>query len=304
MMATRSVVFRVCSDRIRRVCSLYAHLNAAACCIWPVSTRVGMTAAMKPILQSSLPFAPWMDPRTARLPGILPVVGDDWLRVDDAFAGQMAERDRLIAQTPARVHALLDAGRPAAVELFDAVIAVLAATPGYEIGTRSALRPDGQTVPLDRDQPLLTLGRLVQEDLCLMEHDGMEHILTGACLCFPASWTLSQKIGRPMTAIHEPVAPYTDDIARRVQRLFDAIRPEQPLWRANALVYDDPTLHQPRLEHERRPPPLRRDYLRSERQCLIRLPKSRAVVFSIHTYIVRISDLGQDARDGMAAAGI
>ena len=42
----------------------------------------------QPILQSRLPFAPWMDPRTARLPGILPVEGEDWLRVDDAFAAR------------------------------------------------------------------------------------------------------------------------------------------------------------------------------------------------------------------------
>jgi hypothetical protein len=55
-----------------------------------------------------------MDPRTARLPGVLPVEGDDWLRVDDAFAGQMAERGRLIADCPAVVHAMLDSARPAA----------------------------------------------------------------------------------------------------------------------------------------------------------------------------------------------
>ena len=53
----------------------------------------------QPILQSRLPFAPWMDPRTARLPGILPVEGADWLRVDDAFALQMAERDARIARS-------------------------------------------------------------------------------------------------------------------------------------------------------------------------------------------------------------
>ena len=64
------------------------------------------------ILQSRLPFAPWMDPRTARLPGILPVEGLDWLRVDDAFAGQMAERDARIAATPDLVHALLPEAEP------------------------------------------------------------------------------------------------------------------------------------------------------------------------------------------------
>ena len=55
---------------------------------------------MTPILQDRLPFAPWMDPRTARLPGIMPGEGGDWLAIDDAYAGQMAERDRLIGPFP------------------------------------------------------------------------------------------------------------------------------------------------------------------------------------------------------------
>ncbi len=256
------------------------------------------------ILQSALPFAPWMDPRTARLPGILPVEGEDWLRVDDAFAGQMAERDRLIADHRSAVHALLDSARPAAAELLDKVLAKLALTPGYQVGAQRVIRPDGITVPLDRDAPLLTLGRLVQEDLCLMEHDGAEHALTGAVLCFPASWMLAEKIGKPMTGIHTPVDHYTEDVARRVQRLFDAIRPEQALWRMNALVYDDHTLHQPRPEGARRPRPVERLYMRCERQCLLRLPQTKAVVFSIHTYLVRLADLPTDAREGLVASGL
>ncbi|WP_246567234.1 heme-dependent oxidative N-demethylase family protein [Gemmobacter fulva] len=257
-----------------------------------------------PVLQSRLPFAPWMDPRTARLPGILPVEGDDWLRVDDAFAGQMAERDARIATDAALVHGLLESARPAAEELLETVLAKLARTEGYSLTAGSVTRPDGITVPLDRTAPLRTAGRLVQEDLCLLQHDGAEHVLTGAILCFPASWTLSEKLGRPMTRIHVPVDHYTDDVARRVQRLFDAIRPEQPLWRMNALVYDDPALFQPRPEGAKRPPPVERLFMRCERQCLVRLPVSRAVVFAIHTYLVRLEDLEPAARDGLAAAGL
>ena len=96
-----------------------------------------------PILQSRLPFAPWMDPRTARLPGVLPVEGDDWLRVDDAYAGQMAERGRLIAGQPEAVHAMLGSARPAAEELHDVILARLARTPGYQVGAQEVLRPDG-----------------------------------------------------------------------------------------------------------------------------------------------------------------
>jgi dimethylamine monooxygenase subunit A len=251
-------------------------------------SKTQMTNPMQdaPILQDRLPHLAWMDPRTRRLPGILPVEGRDWLRQDEAYAPQMALRDRLVAGQSGVVHALLPEGRPAAAELYAAILDWLDIAPGFARMAGTVLRPDGVKVPLDPDQPLLTLGRLVQEDLCLMESDGQEYRLTGGILCFPASWTLQQKIGRPLTGIHDTVPIYDADIANRVARLFDAIRPEQPLWRMNYLTYDDFVLHQPRREGERRPRPVDHGYIRSERQCLMRLPVSRAVVFTIHTYVV------------------
>jgi dimethylamine monooxygenase subunit A len=242
-----------------------------------------------PILQDRLPHLPWIDPRTRRLPGILPVEGQDWLRIDEAYAPQMALRDRLIAGQPDTVHDLIAEARPAADELYAMTLDWLRAAPGFAFTKGAIRRPDGVNVPLDPDQPLITLGRLVQEDLCLMETRGEEYHLTGGILCFPASWSLRQKINRPLTGIHDPVPVYDQDIARRVNRLFDAIRPEQPLWRMNYLTYDDFVLHQPRREGEKRPQPTDHVFIRCERQCLLRLPVTRAVVFTIHTYVVDAS---------------
>lgn len=239
-----------------------------------------------PILQARLPFLPWLDPRTARLPGVLPVEGEDWLRVDDAYGPQMAERARLLAQVPDVVHALLPEARPAAEELLETVLDRLTRMEGFAVGASHVRRPDGVEVAVDRANPLMTLGHLVQEDLCIMEQEGEESRLTAGVLCFPASWSLGQKIGRALVSIHDPVTPYDADVARRVQRLFNAIRVGQPLWRMNFLTYDDVVLHQPRLEGERRPRPQGHVFVRCERQCLLRLPVSRAVVFTIHTYVV------------------
>jgi hypothetical protein len=255
-----------------------------------------------PVFQSRLPFLPWMDPRTARLPGILPVEGEDWLRVDDAYAGQMAARDRLLAEVPEVVHAMLPEARGAAEELYSRVLERLRLTEGYRVGAASVLRPDGVEVALDQGQPLMTLGRLVQEDLCLMEQAGDEHRLTGAVLCFPASWSLREKLGRALVSIHVPVRPYDEGVARRVQRLFDAIRPEQALWRMNFLTYDDAELHQPRVEGQRRSRPQGHFFVRCERQCLLRLPVSRAVVFAIHTYVVKAETLTEAERVALMEA--
>ncbi|WP_434621539.1 heme-dependent oxidative N-demethylase family protein [Tabrizicola sp. M-4] len=257
-----------------------------------------------PVLQDSLPHVPWMEAATARLPGMRPCGAEDWIRADEAFAGQMAERDWLIATRLPLVHALLPEGRVAAEELLEAVLEILSRRPGYAVGAGAVTRPDGVVVPLDGRFPMVTLGRLVQEDLCLMERRGEESVMTGAILCFPASWTLAQKIGKPMTGIHRPVAHYDAELARRVQRLFDMVRPGQPMERYNALVYDDPTLHQPRVEGDRRPYAVERLYMRSERQVIARLPRSGAVVFSIHTYIVPLERLSPEAREAMAGAGL
>lgn len=240
----------------------------------------------------------------ARLPGIQPMEAGDYLRVDDAFAPQMALRTQLIAQKQKDVHALLPCADAASQELYDMVLARLSHSTLYQFGPDWAQRPDGVRVNLDRSNPLLTLGALVQEDLCILQHDGREHALTGAILCFPASWTLAQKIGRPMGAIHTPVDSYTPEMAARVQRLFDAIRPEQGLWRMNFLTYADPSLHQPRLENapRSRAAHIEKPYLRCERQCLIRLPKTRAVVFTIHTYVMNVADLPAQEQAALLAA--
>lgn len=218
----------------------------------------------------------------------------DWLRVDEAYAGQMAERDALIAARPGVVHALDPGAVPAARELLEVVLADLPAL-GFEVGLAEVRRPDGRLVGIDPGKPLLTLGRLCQNDFCLMEKRGEGHVLTGAILCFPASWTLAEKLLRPLIGIHRGVQAYDPDLARRVQRLFDAIRPGQALWRANALHYHDPQLHHPRLEAAPRVKPAGLGgFIRSERQCFVRLPVSQAVVFSIHTYVIRDRDLTEE----------
>lgn len=257
------------------------HLNSAP-----------MTQAdqLSPILNRVVPHPPWEDPRTLRLPGISPLDMADWLWVLDSYAGQMAERERLLAEAPALVHALPAAAMPAARELYDLVLGQLAARGDFRRDGEIMQCPDGRRVRLDRAAPLLTLGRLVQEDLCLLEKPpgGEEHLLSAAVLCFPASWTLAEKLGRPMVAIHRPVREYDAELARRVQRLLDGVRPERPLWRANRHHYRDFALFHPMREGEvRAETDGQAPYLRSERQCLLRLPQTGAVVFSIHTMLLR-----------------
>ena len=243
-----------------------------------------------PVLHPEPPDAP----RAARLPGTGPVGPGDWILRDAVFGPQMALRDRLVS-APGTL-ALMPEARDAADELLCAVLALLAGDPGYDVPAAGASgadapvvvrRPDGASVPVDRARPMATMARLVQEDLCILQPGAHGHILTAGALLFPSSWRLTEKLGRSLVSIHAPVEEYDPDVARRVQRLFDAIRPGRPLCRWNWLPYDSPRLHHPVGEAERRREPRGGGWLRRERQCLLRLPRTNAVVFTIHTFVTR-----------------
>jgi dimethylamine monooxygenase subunit A len=254
------------------------------------------------IHQTSLPFAPWMTPHSLRLPGTRPIALTDWLVQDEVFAAQMAARDRLTADAEPLVHHLGAGAEPAAEELRALVLGLLEVAPGYAREGAGLRRPDGVLVPRD-GPPLLVLGRLIQEDLVILEkpEGGSEHVLTGAIVCFPSNWTLAQKVGLPLGRIHLPVERYDESVAARVQRLFDAVRPEAPLVRANLLPYAHDRLHSPRREfHRHAPGPGEARFLRSERQVILRLPGTHAVVFSIHTFLIDPATLPPEQRDRLS----
>jgi len=247
--------------------------------------RIDTIVRMGPILQKSIPF----DASNEKpLPGIAPLKPEEWLMIDDAYAEQMALRQQLIITKRDQVIAIDPAAMPAAQELLAQVITHFSETHVMQQVDDVVQTPDGRSLRVDYNDPMATMGQIAQNDFVIMEQRGDEHILTAAVLCFPASWLLAEKFMKGLVGIHDPVDPYDDQIARRVQRLFDGIQVNRPLWRFNALRYADPSLFQPRSMYARRPGEERHDarYLRSERQTLIRLPKTRAVVFGIHTFVV------------------
>jgi hypothetical protein len=238
-----------------------------------------------PILQTTVPVEM---ARTRALPGVAPCGPRDWLRVDDAYGAQMTRRMALIKDHRNAVVWLEDAALPAAIELLEATLELLPDL-GFDVEDDVVTCPDGRKVCVTRTDPLGSLGAVVQEDFCLLEKRGEEHVLTGAVLCFPASWLLAEKVGRPLSAIHEPVDEYDTGVAARVQRLFDGVQVGRPLWRLHQLLYAEPDLHQPRSVTTPRSiedGPKGAAFYRSERQCIMRLPVTQTVVFTIHTYVL------------------
>ncbi len=245
------------------------------------------------ILNSHLPVQAWTEPRLARLPGVQPLALADWIIRDEAFGPQMAYRDWLLARKRETVFAQMEMAEQAAVELLGTIVDACGfERTGFERSGDTVTRPDGVVISLGMDSPLVTAARLVQMDLCVLQENEGEIGLSAGVMCFPSSWTLSEKIGRGLSAIHGPVDEYDDKVANSVNRMLGAIRVEQALWRANFLIYTDPDLHQPRGEGIAKPmAPNAARYVRVERQSFRRLPKSGAVIFGIHSAVVPASAL-------------
>ncbi|MDT8343496.1 MAG: DUF3445 domain-containing protein [Thermohalobaculum sp.] len=259
------------------------------------------------ILMPRPPYLPFMDPRTIHAPGIMPLDPADWLTVHDDYAPQMAYRERLMAERPEVVLATLPEGEAPAGELLAMVLAALDAHPAWQVAGDTVRRPDGAEIRIDPARPMETMGRLVAEDLCLMLPDAAagEYRLVAAVLCFPSRWLLAEKLGRPLTAIHDPVPDYDADLARRVNRMFEAIRPGRPLMRVNWTVHAVPELHLPRGLSDRLVAetgiagPF---YLRTERQTLVRLPQTGAVCFGIKTSLTPVANLAAPEAAALEAA--
>ena len=237
------------------------------------------------ILQKQIPY----DTTCPNLPGTRPVSPDEWIICDDAFSQQMALRDQLIETKKDKVLAISDEAQEAAVELLEMTLDFCISKLGYKRNFNKIIRPDKVSVEIDLNKPMTALGRLVQNDFCILQKKDDEHVLTAAALCFPASWSLEEKFLKPLIDIHVPVKAYDDNIAKRVQRLFDGLQINRPVWRFNALYYEDPNLFQPRSVNQprRQPAPNKVKYFRSERQTIIKLPQSGAIIFGIHTFVVR-----------------
>jgi hypothetical protein len=229
--------------------------------------------------------------------GLMPLAEPDWIELDGLLAAHLAEKGSLLAHR----HGEVFAARPEADAAARELLALLAAhLPLHHPqifgrdGARLTNRVTGEAWDVERPalHPLDLCGRLVQEDFCLLQRAGEQHVLVAASLCAPARWRLADKIGRPLAQIHAPVAGYDTTLARPVDRLLAQLRPGRLVWRLNWGILDNPARFQPA-----RPPadaPItatsagERLWLRVERQTLRKLAASAAVVFTIRTHITRL----------------
>jgi len=221
-----------------------------------------------------------------------------WFEIDARYADEMAERRRLLTEQHEDVFAALPVSDAARAETLREVAANLTAYAPQWFARDSETLSNALTgecwdlaePPCD---PLELAGRLVQEDLCIIQQSDEGPLFTAAVLCFPSRWRLHEKLGKPLASVHGRVPHYAERLAAPVDRFMARVKPGHIASRLNWSVLDDPAMFQPAGKwREQTNSAITSDnageglYLRVERQTLRRLPQSGAILFGIrvHSY--------------------
>ncbi|KAL3417988.1 hypothetical protein PVAG01_10998 [Phlyctema vagabunda] len=165
--------------------------------------------------------------------------------------------------------------------------------------------------------PLETLRRLggnIDEDFLLLlpSIDGDGYRLEAYISCFPAGFNTREKWGKKLREIHKPVPGYKEKLEKSMDRFFDKIEVGRLVRRVNWSITthdrlfaasEDNHLYEGE-EVAQEDVDISKTRLRCERQMLHRLPETRALCFSLKTYLYPVEDIKKEGLGETLAVAI
>ncbi|KAG9252187.1 uncharacterized protein F5Z01DRAFT_235297 [Emericellopsis atlantica] len=161
--------------------------------------------------------------------------------------------------------------------------------------------------PLKED-PMAICARLVQDDLAVLleQPDGQYRLLAGSIL-LAGFWRLSDKFGMTLSDVHTSgdVPHFREKLETGMNKFFRRMKCDTFHARNNYFFQVDDCLgwsssmgDEDAQEVVRgtaqKDKAIEHHWFRSERQTLRRLPKTRAVVFTIRTYLVPVTEMARE----------
>ncbi|MBZ9747920.1 DUF3445 domain-containing protein [Mesorhizobium sp. CO1-1-7] len=236
--------------------------------------------------------------------GLKPLDPADWIEVDGHLLPYLAEKRRLYAEIPERVFVEQDGTLDAQQEVLELLGAYLPERfpdthRRSDAGVAVVGATSRPTIPSSlAGAPLVAASLLVQEDLILMRRGEDGWRLAAGSLCFPSSWSLVEKFGKPLQRIHEPVPGFGPGTrpADLINRMFDGLQ-GQAVERYNWSIQSGDALYHPlsnieRIDRATSRPTRFPDgdvkthaFIRVERQTLRKLPASRDILFTIRIHL-------------------
>ncbi|KAF4121394.1 alpha-1,2-mannosyltransferase [Geosmithia morbida] len=247
--------------------------------------------------------------------GLRTVSSDEWIELDNHFPKYHADKAARIRDRGKKCVDTHPDALDAALELLEELANYLPAR--YpSLFRRTAVGIDnlwsGETFnvverPLKED-PMAICARLVQDDLAIMipQPDGQYKLLAGAIL-LAGFWRLSDKYGMTLSEIHTSgdVPHFKQKLEGSMNKFFQRLKCDTVYCRNNYFLQVDDSLPWSHSIGDEDAPQvswstaeknktIEHHWFRSERQSLRRLPKSRAVVFTVRTYFHPIKEIVEE----------
>lgn len=238
-----------------------------------------------------------------------------WLEPDDDLARHLDEKRRLLDTCPSEVYRAEEDSLAAQREALEMIKSHLLERHGHLYqGSNGVILATGRRIRLDDPEtpPLMTAGSLIEDDLAILIKRNDSWHLDAGFIAFPSSWSLAEKAGKPMEAVHADVPGFAGGTrnAAMVSRIFDNLKPGHPAERFNWSFKGSDALAMPVSKHLPEDPfrpkrPIEANFTRVERQTLTRLPETGAILFTIRIYADPVSAIARHpARRSIATAMI
>jgi dimethylamine monooxygenase subunit A len=245
---------------------------------------------------SELKYFPFDGKEVRPRVGLLPLAMADWIEIDEHYEPTIDKKKKLLAEQRDAVLQVRPGADASCLELRQILAAFLAERfPDLFVMDREEIRTRGRAFarPESGSEALEQIALWTQEDWTLLSPRAPV-TLEAASICFPSRWALAEKMGRDSDGIHARVPGFAA-IAKATANTLERLIVGKPLWRLNWSIHDSdelfaptPQTHSPVLDVSN---VLQKTWLRVERQTLVRLPATQAVVFSIRTYLHSLDEV-------------
>lgn len=256
---------------------------------------------------------------------------DDWLLIENTYLDVTNKRQEIVEDEDMSRKTVITQpeGIEGVCEFYDIAVDYMmqrypmyfyekASEPGYVYNgirkesifkTSSQYRGDTQLL-------IKTLARHLEEDfLIMMKSDkNDEYYFRSGAFVFPSGFDPSKKANLSLKDIHGPVPYYKEKIEKSMDKFFQRFKIGKFVMRVNWTCQAHTHRYAVGLNHaynnEKKPEVFKAKdldfekgvFLRNERQCLTRLPKSKAIVFTIRTYLTPIAQVKREGETGLDLA--
>lgn len=143
----------------------------------------------------------------------------------------------------------------------------------------------------DATVDLQDMSLWLPDDICILQaNTGGDYVLTAAAVFCPSLWLPADKMNKTLADIHHPIPEFGQRLLPSVNRFFHHLKVGRPVVRFNWAIQVGDALARLPGQVARKEGPL---FFRSERQSLLRLPDSGAVVFLIRTQLWSLAELDE-----------